>query len=152
MKLSKKILKSLLALPISAFMILMIYSFMYLALGEELYTIEIEALKDFYVLIKEFLVLATSILIAIFVFQISYENIKEKENKASIRILHMLILFIFSALLPIILAYYLLADLELFSYVFLILWSIIVAIIALIFAVKDFIDVWIINRKLNKKN
>ena len=47
MKLSRKILVSLSALPLSAFTILLVYSFMYLFLGEEVYVAQMEILRDF---------------------------------------------------------------------------------------------------------
>ena len=150
MKLAKKFAIALISLPLSAFIILIVYSFMYLFLGQELYIIEIGALKDFSILVKEFLVLAISMFIAILIFQISYENIIEKENKVPTKVFHMIAMIICSGVLPTILTEYLLSDLELFCTVFYILWVTIIAVAALIFSIKDFIDVWIVNKKINK--
>ena len=47
MKLAKKLILSLLALPISSFVIFLIYVFMCLFLGEDVYLIEIGTLQDF---------------------------------------------------------------------------------------------------------
>ncbi len=150
MKLSRKILTALIALPLSAFTILLVYSFMYLFLGEEVYVAQMEILRDFSVLLKEFLVIAIAMFIAIIAYQISYEKIIEKERKILAKVICMIALIVCFALLPIILAYYLLADLGAFRSVFIILWVTFVAIFSLIMAIKDFINVWIVNKKLRK--
>ena len=150
MKLSRKILTALIALPLSAFTILLVYSFMYLFLGEEVYVAQMEILRDFSVLLKEFLVIAIAMLVAIIAYQISYEKIIEKERKILAKVICMIALIVCFALLPIILAYYLLADLGAFRSVFIILWVTFVAIFSLIMAIKDFINVWIVNKKLRK--
>lgn len=150
MKLLRKILTALIALPLSAFTILLVYSFMYLFLGEEVYVAQMEILRDFSVLLKEFLVIAIAMFIAIIAYQISYEKIIEKERKILAKVICMIALIVCFALLPIILAYYLLADLGAFRSVFIILWVTFVAIFSLIMAIKDFINVWIVNKKLRK--
>ena len=150
MKLSRKILTALIALPLSAFTILLVYSFMYLFLGEEVYVAQMEILRDFSVLLKEFLVIAIAMFIAIIAYQISYEKIIEKERKILAKVICMIALIVCFALLPIILAYYLLADLGAFRSVFIILWVTFVTIFSLIMAIKDFINVWIVNKKLRK--
>ena len=150
MKLLRKILTALIALPLSAFTILLVYSFMYLFLGEEVYVAQMEILRDFSVLLKEFLVIAIAMFIAIIAYQISYEKILEKERKILAKVICMIALIVCFALLPIILAYYLLADLGAFRSVFIILWVTFVAIFSLIMAIKDFINVWIVNKKLRK--
>ena len=150
MKLSRKILTALIALPLSAFTILLVYSFMYLFLGEEVYVAQMEILRDFSVLLKEFLVIAIAMFIAIIAYQISYEKIIEKERKILAKVICMVALIVCFVLLPIILAYYLLADLGAFRSVFIILWVTFVAIFSLIMAIKDFINVWIVNKKLRK--
>ena len=148
MKLSRKILTALIALPLSAFTILLVYSFMYLFLGEEVYVAQMEILRDFSVLLKEFLVIAIAMFIAIIAYQISYEKILEKERKILAKVICMIALIVCFAFLPIILAYYLLADLGTFCSVFIILWVTFVTIFSLIMAIKDFVDVWIVNKKL----
>ena len=150
MKLLRKILTALIALPLSAFTILLVYSFMYLFLGEEVYVAQMEILRVFSVLLKEFLVIAIAMFIAIIAYQISYEKILEKERKILAKVICMIALIVCFALLPIILAYYLLADLGAFRSVFIILWVTFVAIFSLIMAIKDFINVWIVNKKLRK--
>ena len=150
MKLLRKILVSLSSLPLSAFTILLVYSFMYLFLGEEVYVAQMEILRDFSVLLKEFLVIAIAMFIAIIAYQISYEKIIEKESKVLAKVICIITLIVCFALLPIILAYYLLADLGTFRSVFIILWVAFVAIFSLIMAIKDFVDVWIVNKKLDK--
>lgn len=150
MKLSRKILTALAALPLSAFTILIVYSFMYLFLGEEVYVVQIEILRDFSVLLKEFLVIAISMFIAIIAYQISYEKIIEKESKILSKVICIIVLIVCFALLPIILAHYLLNDLGTFSSIFTIIWIAFVAIFSLIMAIKDFVDVWIVNKKLDE--
>ena len=81
MKLLRKILVSLSSLPLSAFTILLVYSFMYLFLGEEVYVAQMEILRDFSVLLKEFLVIAIAMFIAIIAYQISYEKYLKKKEK-----------------------------------------------------------------------
>ena len=100
MKLSRKILVSLSALPLSAFTILLVYSFMYLFLGEEVYVAQMEILRDFSVLLKEFLVIAIAMFIAIIAYQISYEKIIEKERKILAKVICMIALIVCFALLP----------------------------------------------------
>lgn len=150
MKLLKKVLTSLIALPVSSFIIFIIYVFLYLFLGKAVYINAIYTLQDFSVLLKQFTVLAIALYIAIFTFQITLEKINKKESKISTKIFAMLALILLSSFLPILLVYYLLSDLVLFRLTFFILWVAIVAILALVYAVKDFIDVWIINSKLHQ--
>lgn len=150
MKLLKKVLTSLIALPVSSFIIFIIYVFLYLFLGKAVYINAIYTLQDFSVLLKQFTVLAIALYIAIFTFQITLEKINKKEIKISTKIFAMLALILLSSFLPILLVYYLLSDLVLFRLTFFILWVAIVAILALVYAVKDFIDVWIINSKLHQ--
>ena len=151
MKLAKKLILSLLALPISSFVIFLIYVFMYLFLGEDVYLIEIGTLQDFSILLKEFIVISIAMYIALLSSLITIEKINEKDTKISTKIFSIFILIICFCILPIILTKYLLPDLELFNSSFLILWVTFVAIAALIFAIKDFLDVWIINNKLRKE-
>ena len=151
MKLAKKLILSLLALPISSFVIFLIYVFMYLFLGEDVYLIEIGTLQDFSILLKEFIVISVAMYIALLSSLITIEKINEKDTKISTKIFSIFVLIICFCILPIILTKYLLPDLELFNSSFLILWVTFVAIAALIFAIKDFLDVWIINNKLRKE-
>ena len=151
MKLAKKLILSLLALPISSFVIFLIYVFMYLFLGEDVYLIEIGTLQDFSILLKEFIVISVAMYIALLSSLITIEKINEKDTKISTKIFSIFVLIICFCILPIILTKYLLPDLELFNSIFLILWVTFVAIAALIFAIKDFLDVWIINNKLRKE-
>ena len=149
MKLSRKILASLTTLPLSAFVMLLVHSFIYLFLGEEAYVAQIEILSNYPVLLKEFLVIAIALFIAIIAYQISYEKIIEKENKVLTKAICIIALIVCFALLPIILAYYLLTDLGTFCSVFIILWVAFVAIYSLVMAIKDFADVWVVNKKLD---
>ena len=151
MKLAKKLILSLLALPISSFVIFLIYVFMCLFLGEDVYLIEIGTLQDFSILLKEFIVISVAMYIALLTSLITIEKINEKDTKISTKIFSIFVLIICFCILPIILTKYLLPDLELFNSSFLILWVTFVAIAALIFAIKDFLDVWIINNKLRKE-
>ena len=151
MKLAKKLILSLLALPISSFVIFLIYVFMCLFLGEDVYLIEIGTLQDFSILLKEFIVISVAMYIALLTSLITIEKINEKDTKISTKIFSIFVLIICFCILPIILTKYLLTDLELFNSIFLILWVTFVAIAALIFAIKDFLDVWIINNKLRKE-
>ena len=148
MELSRKILVSLAALPLSAFIILLVYFFTYLCLGEQVYVSQMEILQDFSVLLKEFLVIAIALFIAIIAYQISYKKIIEKENKVLTKVICIIALIVCFALLPIVLAYYFLTDLGTFCSVFIILWVAFVAIFSLIMAIKDFVDVWIVNKRL----
>ena len=68
-------------ITLSAFTILLVYSFMYLFLGEEVYVAQMEILRDFSVLLKEFLVIAIAMFIAIIAYQISYEKYLKKKEK-----------------------------------------------------------------------
>lgn len=109
-----------------------------------------EILRDFSVLLKEFLVIAIAMFIAIIAYQISYEKILKKESKVLAKLICIIALIVCFALLPIILAYYLLTDLGAFRSVFIIIWVAFVAIFSLIMAIKDFVDVWIVNKKLDE--
>ena len=150
MVLFKNFLKSLIALPISSFIILIIYIFLYVFLGEKVYLIEISALQNYSILVRELLVLSLGLYIAILTFQISNKKFNNEESKLHTKVFYMIILVLLAGFLPILLVYYFLADLGLFKLTFFILWISFIAIVSLIYAIKDFINVWIINTKLRK--
>ena len=155
MKLSQKLGISLLGFPIASFIIFIIYFLIYLILGESAYIKEIFAISHIDILLREFLVLGVSIFISILsliiFYDISSKNYRKKRSLFTIFISLVLLIFGF-ALIPIIASEIFLKDLELFSLTFFILWIMFVTIFSLIQVIKDFITVWIINKKIKSQN
>lgn len=151
MKLFKKFLLSLLAFPISAFLVLITYLLIYFFLGEQIYIYEILRLTDINTLIKEFVIICFAVFIVILFFFIVTDIINNKNYRTSIRILCMLLLIACIAIIPIYIIKTFLND-QLFQLMFLIEWVTIIAAISLIYVIQDFINVWIINKKLKLNN
>ena len=150
MKLSKKVLLSLLSIPASAFIILIVYLLIYVLLGEQYYISEIKHIVNINILLKEFLVISVSLFMGIFYLIALTYILNNKNCRAFVKFISLILLALLTALLPIWLANLFLADVVIFQTTFMILWIIIVACGALILALKDFINVWIINKKLEK--
>lgn len=150
MNFSKKMMLSLLSIPASAFMILIVYFLIYIFLGEQYYINEINHIENINILIKEFLVIGISMFMGSFYLLALTYILNNKNCKAFTKFISLILLALLITLLPIGLANVFFADIIIFQTTFIILWVIIVACGALILALKDFINVWIINKKLEK--
>lgn len=150
MKLSNKILLSLLGIPFSALIILILYFLVYIILGEDAYIIEISKIQDVSILFREFVIISISMFIAIFSLLVSMDTINNKDYKISTKLLEIGLLVIGFAIFPICFVEIALASMEIIKITFLILWITLIAIISLVFMVKDFLNVWIINKKLKQ--
>ena len=147
MKILKELAISLIGIPIADFVFITVYVLTYLLAGEETYIILIESLKDFSVLAEELVVIAISMYISVLSYRLCYKKIIG-ETKVSGKVLYMCLFIIGFALVPLLLAYYLINSFRLFGLAYLIVWVMFVAIISLGYMIKDFVDVWFINRKL----
>lgn len=150
MKLSNKILLSLLGIPFSTLIILILYFLVYIILGEDAYIIEISKIQDVSILFREFVIISISMFIAIFSLLVSIDTINNKDYKISTKLLGIVLLVIGFAIFPICFVEIALASMEIIKITFLILWITLIAIISLVFMVKDFLNVWIINKKLKQ--
>ena len=148
MKLSKKILLSLAGFPIGSLIILVIYFLIYIIAGEQNYIIQIVQIQNIYTLLKEFITLGVSMTIAIFSLLITNDILNNKNYKTYVKVLSFALLIIGFAILPIILVDIFLGFMPVFNTTFLILWVVIVASTSLIYIIKDFINIWIINKKI----
>ena len=148
MKLSKKILLSLAGFPIGSLIILVIYFLIYIIAGEQNYIIQIVQIQNISTLLKEFITLGVSMTIAIFSLLITNDILNNKNYKTYIKVLSFALLIIGFAILPIILVDIFLGFMPVFNTTFLILWVVIVASTSLIYIIKDFINIWIINKKI----
>ena len=148
MKLSKKILLSLAGFSIGSLIILVIYFLIYIIAGEQNYIIQIIQIQNISTLLKEFITLGVSMTIAIFSLLITNDILNNKNYKTYIKVLSFALLIIGFAILPIILVDIFLGFLPAFNTTFLILWVVIVASTSLIYIIKDFINIWIINKKI----
>lgn len=148
MKLSKKILLSLAGFPIGSLIILVIYFLIYIIAGEQNYIIQIVQIQNISTLLKEFITLGVSMTIAVFSLLITNDILNNKNYKTYIKVLSFALLIIGFAILPIILVDIFLGFLPVFNTTFLILWVVIVASTSLIYIIKDFINIWIINKKI----
>lgn len=147
MKILKELAISLIGIPIAGFVFITVYVLTYLLAGEETYIILIESLKDFSVLAEELVVIAISMYISVLSYRLCYRKVIG-ETKVSGKVLYMCLFIIGFALVPLLLAYYLINSFRLFGLAYLIVWVMFVAIISLGYMIKDFVDVWFINRKL----
>ena len=150
MKLLKELSIALIGIPMAALIFITVYILVYLLVGNETYIFLIESLKDFSVFAKEFIVLAISMMISVLSFRLFYRKSSEEKSKLSSKLCYMFLFVLGTAILPLLLTYYLLNSFELFRLAFLIIWMVLLAIISLIYIVKNFIEVWIINSKLRK--
>lgn len=148
MKLSKKILLSLAGFPIGSLIILVIYFLIYIIAGEQNYIIQIIQIQNISTLLKEFITLGVSMTIAIFSLLITNDILNNKNYKTYVKVLSFALLIIGFAILPIILVDIFLGFMPVFNTTFLILWVVIVASTSLIYIIKDFINIWIINKKI----
>lgn len=148
MKLYRKILLSLLGIPLASFIILIIYFFIYVFLGNQSYINEIERIKDIQILLREFSVLSFSMFFAFLSFLISTDIINNIKYKILTKIFAFIFLIFGFAILPIFLVKIFFKNLPIFNLSFLVLWVTIVTTISLIYIIRDFINVWIINKKL----
>ena len=148
MKLLKKIILSLLAFPISSFVIFMIYCLIYIFLGKQYYIAEINNISNIYMLLKEFLVIGISLYIAILSFMILKCILENNNQKNITKLIYIIILALMITVLPICIIKSFFNSNIIFHTTFIILWLIIISSTSLILALKDFIDVWIINKKL----
>ena len=148
MKLSKKILLSLAGFPIGSLIILVIYFLIYIIAGEQNYIIQIVQIQNISTLLKEFITLGVSMTIAIFSLLITNDILNNKNYKTYVKVLSFALLIIGFAILPIILVDIFLGFMSVFNTTFLILWVVIVTSTSLIYIIKDFINIWIINKKI----
>lgn len=148
MKLSKKILLSLAGFSIGSLIILVIYFLIYIIAGEQNYIIQIIQIQNISTLLKEFITLGVSMTIAIFSLLITNDILNNKNYKTYIKVLSFALLIIGFAILPIILVDIFLGFMSVFNTTFLILWVVIVTSTSLIYIIKDFINIWIINKKI----
>lgn len=148
MKLSKKILLSLAGFPIGSLIILVIYFLIYIIAGEQNYIIQIVQIQNISTLLKEFITLGVSMTIAIFSLLITNDILNNKNYKTYVKVLSFALLIIGFAILPISLVDIFLGFMPVFNTTFLILWVVIVASTSLIYIIKDFINIWIINKKI----
>lgn len=148
MKNLKKFLISLSALPLSAFTIILIYAFVYVFLGEKAYINQINQITDFNILLKIYSIITISIFITIISFIILKDTINSQKLKVGVKLIFLIILALIIAVIPFALIKIFLNDMLVFQTVFIILWLIFIATASLILALKDFIDVWIINKKI----
>ena len=150
MKITKKFLLSLLGIPVASLIILIIYFFIYTFLGNQFYIYQIEQIKDISILLKEFCVLSFSIYIAFFSYLVSIDIINDVKYKILTKVLAFILLILGFAILPILLVKIFFSSSPIFNISFLVLWVTIVASISLIYIIKDFINVWIINKNLKE--
>ena len=155
MKLSQKLGISLLGFPIASFITFIIYLLIYIILGESAYIKEILTISSIDVLLKEILVLGIAIFISILSL-ISFFDITSKYNGKKrpflTNLISLILLILGFALIPIIASEIFLKELPVFSLAFFLLWVLFIIIFSLIQVIKDFITVWIINKKIVKKN
>ena len=150
MKITKKFLLSLLGIPVASLIILIIYFFIYTFLGNQFYIYQIEQIKDISILLKEFCVLSFSMYIAFFSYLVSIDIINDVKYKILTKVLAFILLILGFAILPILLVKIFFSSSPIFNISFLVLWVTIVASISLIYIIKDFINVWIINKNLKE--
>ena len=148
MKFFKKFMFSLIAFPISSFVIFMIYILIYIFLGEQYYIAEVNNISNIYILLKEFLVIGISLFISSLSFMILKYILEDKNKKNITKLIYIIILALLIAILPICIVKSFFNSDIIFHTTFIILWLIIISSASLILALKDFIDVWIINKKL----
>lgn len=150
MKLLKELAISLIGIPIAALIFITIYILTYLFVGNETYILLIESLKDFSIFAKEFITLAISMIISVLSFRLFYKKAIEEEMKLSNKLFYIFLFIIGFAILPLGLTYYLLSSFELFRLSFLIIWVVMMATLSLVYIVKNFVEVWLINNQLRK--
>lgn len=155
MKLSQKLGVSLLGFPIASFIIFIIFFLIYIIAGESTYIKEIFAISNVNILLKELLVLGVSMFISILSLMTFYDiNTKTNGKKRPLILIFisLILLILGFAFIPILASEIFLSDLPLFSLTFFILWVTFVTIFALIQIIKNFINVWIINKKIKSNN
>lgn len=152
MKLSKKLLISLLGFPFACLAIFLVYILIYIVLGRYAYISEILYLINISTLLKELIVLGTAISISIFSLlelnDLSIHIKNNKKHKVLFTIIALCLMIIGFALVPIIFSQIFLKDLIIFNKTFFMIWISFIAVFSLFQMIKDFINVWIINKRI----
>lgn len=150
MRIVKKILLSFIGLPIGSFIMLLIYLLIYIILGEKNYVRQVIQLTNIEVLLKEFIVLGISMYISVLTYLLLFngEAINNCKHKNVTKILTIILFGLLFCLVPIILVDVFLNAIT--SSIFKIIWFTFILTSCLIFCITDFVNVWIINKKIDK--
>lgn len=151
MKTSQKIGFSFLGFPFASFLIFIIYICTYLIEGLSAYLSEILILTNINNLLRELVVLGTSLFISIFClltfYDVSTEKGKTKVHSVLIVVASLLLLVVGFAFIPVFASALFLSDMTTFNLAFFVIWLVVVSIFSLIQIVKEFINRWILSRK-----
>lgn len=150
MRISKKLLQSLIGFPIGAFIMGMIYLLIYVISGKNTYITQIIQLTNISVFIKELVVIGISMYVAtltyLLCFNVGFTNNNKHKNVT--KILTVILFTVLFGLVPIILVDIFLNEIT--SSIFKLIWFTFILISCLISGIMDFLNVWIINKKIDK--
>lgn len=151
MRISKKLLLSLIGFPIGAFIMGIIYLLIYVILGKNSYIIQIIQLTNISVFIKELVVIGASMYVSILTYLLFFNAGFTNNNKYKnmTRILTLILFAVLFGLVPIILVDVFLNEIT--SSIFKIIWFTFILTSCLIFGITDFLNVWIINKNIKKE-
>lgn len=150
MRVSKKLLLSFIGFPIGAFIMGIIYLLIYVISGKNTYITQIIQLTNISVFIKELFVVGISMYVAILTyllfFNVGFTNNNKYKNVT--KILTVILFTVLFGLVPIILVDVFLNEIT--SSIFKLIWFTFILTSCLIFGITDFLNVWIINKKIDK--